>query len=326
MATLFIGMPVYNGEKFIGCAIESLISQTFSDWTLLISDNASQDSTASICDMYCKKDERIHYIRQAGNIGAIGNFVFLLRSANTPLFMWAASDDEWKSEFVEACITGMNSKNADWAFTNIVNIDTFGRIIREYGSFVDFAGDDPSLRVTNYVLSPEVFGKANLIYSIYRLSRLKELMLELLSSPFAESYGYDMAFNLGILCRAKLYVDERVLFRKRHVRVADMVNEPDVVVLDRPYVNGTINTNDFPEYKRSILEVSKGTEFEALVRNLMEYRHKFQKDHNKEMAIRVEEATWKFARWAWLKNSLKFIYSLVNKSSQQSALNNDESK
>lgn len=341
MATLFIGMPVYNGEKYIDRAIESLINQTFSDWTLLISDNDSQDATAPICDSYCKKDERIHYLKQDRNIGALSNFKYLLQSCDAPFFMWAAADDEWNEQFAEACIDGLNKQNADWAFTNIENIDTFGRCVREYKSFSNFAIDNPYLCITNYVLSPENFGKANLIYGVYRLSSLKRIMLDLLSSSLIGFNAYDMAFNLGILCRAKLFIDERVLFRKRHIRITDTEDRIDEIILDKPYVNGSINEKEFQEYKNALIDVSKGTKFEGLVQNLMEYRQVLQKDinttieelaeelnekHRKEMAIQVEEATWKFAKWTWLKRFLKFINFLRKKQSRKPILTNDKSK
>ncbi|HLP80914.1 MAG TPA: glycosyltransferase, partial [Nitrosomonas sp.] len=314
MATLFIGMPVYNGEKFIEYAIESLLRQTFSDWTLLISDNNSVDATESICGLYCRKDKRIHYVKQDKNIGAINNFKFLLESADTPYFMWAAADDVWGDSFVEECIDGMNKQNADWAFTNMINIDTFGRQVREYKSFSQYATDNQYISVVNYVLSPEIFGKANLIYGIYRLSRLKGIMMDLLSSPLVTFQSYDMAFNLGVLCRAKLFIDERTLFHKRYVRITDIEAQTDEVKLDKPYVYGMVNSNDFQEYKNAMIEVSKGTEFEELVQDLMEYRQELQNDVNlmiEDWATRldkaVEEATWKFAKWTWLKRLLKFV-------------------
>jgi glycosyltransferase involved in cell wall biosynthesis len=85
-----IGMPVYNGEKYIREALDSLLAQTFTDFELIISDNASTDSTSNICKEYAIRDSRIRYIRQHKNIGAIANFKFLLEQASGDFFMWAA--------------------------------------------------------------------------------------------------------------------------------------------------------------------------------------------------------------------------------------------
>jgi len=78
---LFIGMPVYNGERFISIALDSLISQTFQDWTLLISDNGSTDRTEEIAKTYSEIDKRIHYHRHAENKGAVKNFTFVVSQA-----------------------------------------------------------------------------------------------------------------------------------------------------------------------------------------------------------------------------------------------------
>ena len=69
-----LGLPVYNGERFVGQAIQSVLDQTFTDFELIISDNASTDSTPDICEDFARKDPRIRYIPQEINIGAKANF------------------------------------------------------------------------------------------------------------------------------------------------------------------------------------------------------------------------------------------------------------
>jgi cellulose synthase/poly-beta-1,6-N-acetylglucosamine synthase-like glycosyltransferase len=64
MHKVAIGMPVWNGEQFVPEAIESILGQTYGDFELVISDNASTDGTAEICSAYAKQDRRIRYIRQ----------------------------------------------------------------------------------------------------------------------------------------------------------------------------------------------------------------------------------------------------------------------
>lgn len=63
-----IGMPVFNAEKYIIAAIDSILAQTFSDFELIISDNASTDRTHEICKEYSAKDQRIHYYRNKKNL------------------------------------------------------------------------------------------------------------------------------------------------------------------------------------------------------------------------------------------------------------------
>lgn len=111
--TVSIGMPVYNGDKVIREAIESLLAQTFKDFELIISDNASTDSTEAICREYEKKDFRVRYIRQAVNQGAIANFKYVLNEALGEYFMWAACDDLRSVDFLHANLNFLKS-NPDY--------------------------------------------------------------------------------------------------------------------------------------------------------------------------------------------------------------------
>jgi glycosyltransferase involved in cell wall biosynthesis len=99
-----IGMPVFNGEKTVAAAIESLLRQTFTDFQLIISDNASTDATSDICATFANQDSRILYHRQAVNIGAEANFDYVLQAADSDYFMWAAADDVRSNDFLALCV------------------------------------------------------------------------------------------------------------------------------------------------------------------------------------------------------------------------------
>jgi glycosyltransferase involved in cell wall biosynthesis len=101
LPTVSIGMPVYNGEKTLIVALDSILSQTFSDFELIISDNASTDTTEDICRRYAINDSRIRYVRQKENLGAARNFNYVLNEARAEYFMWAASDDVKSPDFLE---------------------------------------------------------------------------------------------------------------------------------------------------------------------------------------------------------------------------------
>ncbi|HEV7716476.1 MAG TPA: glycosyltransferase family 2 protein, partial [Steroidobacteraceae bacterium] len=88
-----IGMPVYNGDVHLVAAIESLLAQSFTDFELLISDNASTDGTARICEDYAARDSRVRYIRQSRNVGATANWNLVARAATGRYFKWAAAND-----------------------------------------------------------------------------------------------------------------------------------------------------------------------------------------------------------------------------------------
>ena len=109
---LTIGMPVYNGELFIKRAIESILAQTFTDFELIISDNASTDSTQEICQNFSKKDNRIRIFKQEKNIGVHRNFYFLLSQAKGEYFAWTAVDDYLDKDFMEKNLKVLESHDS----------------------------------------------------------------------------------------------------------------------------------------------------------------------------------------------------------------------
>jgi glycosyltransferase involved in cell wall biosynthesis len=118
-----IGMPVYNGVPFIREALDSLLNQTFTDFELIISDNASTDGTESICREYVAKDARVRYVQQAENLGANANFQFVLDQAVGQYFMWAAADDLQKPTFIEKLVNIMDkNKELSCVMSDVENI------------------------------------------------------------------------------------------------------------------------------------------------------------------------------------------------------------
>lgn len=96
-----IGMPVYNGAKYIRAALDSLLAQTCSDFSIIISDNASTDGTEDILAEYALRDSRITYVRQQSSIGAEANFKYVFHTSTSEYFMWAAADDVRSTDFLE---------------------------------------------------------------------------------------------------------------------------------------------------------------------------------------------------------------------------------
>lgn len=101
-----IGMPVYNGERSLRRALDSLFRQSIGNVEIIISDNQSMDQTEAICRHYAERDSRVQYIRQPVNIGAMKNFEYVLNKACGKYFMWAACDDYWSETFIK--------QNLDW--------------------------------------------------------------------------------------------------------------------------------------------------------------------------------------------------------------------
>ncbi|MPZ64365.1 MAG: glycosyltransferase [Pseudonocardiaceae bacterium] len=105
---LSIGLPVYNGEQYLAEALDALLGQSYEDFELIISDNASTDGTADICRHYAAQDPRIRYIRQPHNIGAAPNHNVVFREARGELFKWASHDDLYGRELLRRCVEALD--------------------------------------------------------------------------------------------------------------------------------------------------------------------------------------------------------------------------
>ena len=108
MAVVSVGVPVYNGEKYLAATLDSLLAQSLKDFEIVISDNASTDRTPEICRSYQEKDRRIRYSRNDRNIGAALNFNRVVELADAPLFHGGACDDLYHRRFLERCVDALD--------------------------------------------------------------------------------------------------------------------------------------------------------------------------------------------------------------------------
>jgi len=103
-----IGLPVYNGEKYIEKSIDSILGQTFTDFELIITDNASTDRSPEICKKYAENDNRIRYYRNESNIGGTNNHNLTFELAKGEYFRWAAHDDICAPALFENCVQALD--------------------------------------------------------------------------------------------------------------------------------------------------------------------------------------------------------------------------
>ena len=102
-----IGVPVFNGEKRLAIALDSLVEQDYTNLEIIISDNGSTDSTPEICAEYVRKDRRFRYYRSEKNRGTTWSFNRVFELSSGKYFMWAAHDDQRKKSFVRECVEEM---------------------------------------------------------------------------------------------------------------------------------------------------------------------------------------------------------------------------
>ncbi len=141
-----LGLPVYNGDKYLDEAIASLLDQTFDDFELLISDNGSTDRTEEICREWAGRDARIQYFRHEENRGGSWNFGYVFELARGQFFRWAAHDDTIRPTYIEACLKALEANpEAILASPRVDRIDETGRPLPvEYS---DVTSSDPIERL-----------------------------------------------------------------------------------------------------------------------------------------------------------------------------------
>ena len=126
-----IGLPVYNGDKFIAQAIESILQQSFTDFELLISDNASTDATERMCRDFARLDLRVRYKRRDKNLGAAPNFNGLVSRARGEYFKWMAHDDMLRPQYLQQCLAMLEQNpQAVLSYPLAMDIDAEDKTLR----------------------------------------------------------------------------------------------------------------------------------------------------------------------------------------------------
>jgi glycosyltransferase involved in cell wall biosynthesis len=138
---LSIGLFLYNGERFLEAAIESILNQTFRDFELIISDSCSTDRSGEICRRFAAQDSRIRYYRAECNMGAGWNLRNVYFKATGKYFKWAAHDDMIQPDFLRLCIDALEADDS------LVVAHTLTRCIAEDGQFIE--NKDERLRTSS---------------------------------------------------------------------------------------------------------------------------------------------------------------------------------
>ena len=122
-----VGLPVYNGARFLRVALDALLAQDYSDFEIIISDNASTDDTEAICREYALADPHIRYYRVNENKGPAWNFARVYQLARGEYFMWAAHDDIRHPQYLSRCVPALKQNpRAIFCCTGVKFIDIDG--------------------------------------------------------------------------------------------------------------------------------------------------------------------------------------------------------
>lgn len=205
---LTIGLIIYNGAEIARRCIDSLLSQTYTDFVLLIHDNSSTDGTSQICEEYAARDPRVRHVRHPQTIPQSENFRGVLMAASSEYYMWAADDDVWSPKFAELCIAQLDlDTDAVACCTEVDFRYPDGDIRRARGTFaIKGTATD---RVRTYLHNPRDSAR---LYGVYRTKALQA------SYPAGlNMFGYDwLVVCLSMLQGHHLQADSVQLLRSGH--------------------------------------------------------------------------------------------------------------
>ena len=211
-----VGLSTYDRSGIVRQALDSLLAQTYRNFELIVSDNASTDETEKICREYAARDSRIRYIRQKENIGAINNFNFVLKEARGEYFMWATDDDLWEPDFIHDLVD-LHKKNnkAVVSFCAHDNVAFSGEVLKcNPVLFPEHENLSAYARFKRFLLDRG--GKNNYIYGIFKTRYLRENMGFKQFDGIPVEYGSsDTFFALKMLIKGSFVSTSKLLWHKR---------------------------------------------------------------------------------------------------------------
>ena len=214
-----LAMPIYNGEQYVEETLRSILAQDFTDFELIITDNASTDRTEEICRGFAAGDSRIRYVRNPRNLGASANYNLGLSLATGEYFKWCAHDDLLSSNCVGALVSALDrDPEAIAAFPKTECIDEAGAMIGLVGEpLPDKRGLSPGQRFMRGIIEG---GTMFEIFGLYRRAVLHKTMLHL---PY---YGSDRALLAEIALLGEFVrVPEATFFNREHRARSIRIND-----------------------------------------------------------------------------------------------------
>ncbi len=206
-----IGLAVFNGENYIRAAIDSILDQTYTDFELIIVDNASTDKTQQICQEYEAMDKRVKYYRNKANIGAVANYNRAFHYSTGEYFKWAAHDDVLASEFLSNCVKVLDSDSTIvLCQTKTAEIDANGKILSIYNHKVKYDSPKPHERFGDFVLKNEDDASWTFIFGLMRSNLVRLTNLQ------GQFIGADINFLAEICLLGRFYEIPKVLFYRRY--------------------------------------------------------------------------------------------------------------
>lgn len=265
-----LGMPVYNGESYLKEALDSILAQTFPDFELIISDNASTDRTQEICQAYADRDSRIRYSRNEHNLGGAKNQSLVAELAKGKYFKWVHHDDRCAPEFLQKCVEVLDQHPL------VVLCYPKTIVINEYGEQTKVADDQFDLR---YPKADQRFKRYHQLVRyghecnpFHGLIRTQILQKTALVAPYPSS-------DLVLLGELALYgefyeIPEKLFFKRDHPNTSVRANPSykQRIAWYDPSKKGTLQLTKWKwlfEYLRAIKQVPMSWSEKALCYGVM---------------------------------------------------------
>jgi glycosyltransferase involved in cell wall biosynthesis len=241
---LSVGMPVYNGERYLRDALDSLLAQSFSDFEVIISDNASTDKTREICEAYQAKHSRIRYYPNQVNRGAAWNYNRVFHLASAAYFKWAAHDDMLAPDFLEKCVQVLDQEpEVVLVYPGSLLFEADGRQKGVYFDGLDLRDEAPHIRFRDFLARP---GLCHAVFGVMRSAALSHTAL-------IGNYPRSDRNLLGELSLSgKFYeIPEKLFYRRVHSQISteENVTEYQLAVWFDPAKRGKLV---FPRWRRLV--------------------------------------------------------------------------
>jgi glycosyltransferase involved in cell wall biosynthesis len=279
-AKVFIGLPTYNRPETIEKAIESLRAQTYQNWAMVISDNASEKpEVMEIGLKFQEMDPRIRYVRHETSLGAANNFRFLVETCDSPYFMWATDDDIWEPDYIETMVSLLEeNESCQMAFGGTDLCHSFDHVSGNhdvYGNYPDptrFNSSSNRLEdAKRFLADPENWGKAMLFYGLFRAETLKKSTSDFWDEAFAtnnisHAFGRDVVFLYGFICLHQVIGTNTILIHK-NVQKKIKTTQPEKD--KRPKF---VPISLYKSYSQRLISLSPGAEFKRMARSQLRKR------------------------------------------------------
>lgn len=212
MEKVDILLATYNGEKYLEAQLDSILSQSYSNFRLLISDDSSEDTTREILQKYKEKDDRIELFFQEKNLGVVKNFEFLLNKVENKFYMLSDQDDIWKKDKIEKSLNKIEETGAGLVYSDLEVVDENLNVI--YKSYWRLKG---FTKRANKFNTFESFYLNNYVTGCTIISR-KEFIKDFLPLPNTSKYVlHDYWITLMISQKSKVVsINEPLIKYRQH--------------------------------------------------------------------------------------------------------------